>query len=376
VEPIKGGDDTRGWPPHKAGESAMFLAMNRNKRSIALDLKTQAGQAIVSDLAALSDVVIQGFGTGTAARLGVDYASLKPVNERMIYCEISGFGRTGPMGERPGYDVMLQAFSGMLSTIGHPDADLARVSFSPVDQGTGMHAVSGILAALLERHRTGAGCYLEVSLMETAMSFMQYMAQGYWQTGMLPKRMGSGHELLAPYQAFRAADGNLMIGVGNDDQWRRFCTAAGLDDIADDARFATNVARVANFSATVRLVQERVALRNVAEWIALLTAARIPCSPVHLLDAALAHPQVASRNLIVKVEHPTVGSMNVVAHPVLFEGTARDPDRPPPRHGEHTAEILLQLGRSSEQVNDLVQGGIVGLGVSPAAGGPHGGGER
>jgi crotonobetainyl-CoA:carnitine CoA-transferase CaiB-like acyl-CoA transferase len=359
VEPISRGDDTRGWPPHKGGESAMFLSINRNKRGIALDLKSAEGRAIVHELAARSDVVIQGFGTGTAARLGVDAPTLRKLNDRMIYCEISGFGRNGPMGDRPGYDVMLQAFSGMLSTLGHPDGDLVRASFSPIDQATAAHATSGILAALLERTRTGQGAYLEVSLMETALSFMQYMAQGYWQTGQLPRRMGSGHEVLTPYQAFRAADGHVMIAVGNDDQWRRFCDVAGLAEVRDDPRFATNVARVANFAETVRIVQDQVGRRTVADWIEILTGAKVPCSPVHTIDQALAHPQVAARNVIVPVEHPTVGHMNVVAHPVLFEGASRVPDRPAPLHGQHTAEILRGLGRSEDAIADLARRGVV-----------------
>jgi crotonobetainyl-CoA:carnitine CoA-transferase CaiB-like acyl-CoA transferase len=289
----------------------------------------------------------------------VDYATLRTANDRMIYCEISGYGRDGPLGDRPGYDVMLQAFSGMLSTMGHPGGDLVRVSFSPVDQGTAQHAVAGILAALLERTRTGTGMYLEVSLLETAVSFMQYMAQGYWMTGNLPKRMGSGHELLAPYQAFQAADGHVLIGIGNDEQWRRFCAAAGLADAAADPRFARNVDRVANFGDTVQLVQAAVQTRNVQDWMDILIKAKVPCSPVHTLDAALAHPQVAARGLVVPVEHTSLGTMKVLAHPVRFAGVSRQPTRAPPMHGEHTEEVLRELGRPASEIDDLRQRGIV-----------------
>ena len=190
-------------------------------------------------LAAQADVVLQGFGGKTAARLGVDYDTLSRINPKLVYCEISGYGREGPMGEEPGYDVMLQAFSGMISTMGEPGGNFARASFSPVDLGTGSFALSGILAALLERSQTGQGQYLDVSLLDTSLGLMSYMAQNYWRTGKVPRRMGTGHPAMCPYQAFRAADGDLMLGVGNDAQWQRFCAVAGLQAYVDAPEFAT-----------------------------------------------------------------------------------------------------------------------------------------
>jgi formyl-CoA transferase len=359
VEPVKGGDDTRAWAPQKQEQSATFLALNRNKRSLALDLKSEAGRAIVHALAADVDVVIQGFGGGTAARLGVDYETLRGINPRLIYCEISGFGRTGPLGGQPGYDVMLQAFSGMISTMGQPDGPFARASFSPVDLGTGMLAVSGILAALLERAQTGKGCHVELSLLDTSMGLMSYLAQNYWLTGKPPQRMGTAHPSLAPYQAFDAADGSLMVGAGNDAQWRRLCTLLGLEELKEDPRFATNGARVANFAETVQVVQERIALKPVAHWLAALGEAGIPCAAIQTLDQALAHPQLASRKLVLETDHPVLGQIPQMGFPVAFDGASREGQRPPPLHGQHTAEILQGLGYDAEAIAALAAQGAI-----------------
>ncbi len=361
VEPIGVGDDTRAWLPQEHGQSATFLSVNHNKRSIAVDLKTPEGQQIVQTLAAGADIVLQGFGGGTAARLGVDHASLSARNPRLIYCEISGYGRTGPLGNEPGYDVMLQAFSGMISTMGDPAGKLARASFSPVDLGTGMHAFSGILAALIEREKTGHGVYLEVSLLDTALGFMGYMAQNYWRTGRAPARMGTAHPAMAPYQAFDAADGPLMIGVGNDAQWRRFCTVAGLDDHVDDPAFATNAARVANFARTVDLVQRRIATQPVAFWLQALRAAGVACSPIHTLDQALAHPQLEARQLVVESEHPVLGTVRNMGLPVRFRDGERQAHRAPPLLGQHTEEILREAGYGPDMIRRYQADGIVAV---------------
>ncbi|MCY1208466.1 Acetyl-CoA:oxalate CoA-transferase [compost metagenome] len=361
VEPIGVGDDTRAWLPQEQGQSATFLSVNHNKRSIAVDLKTAEGQQIVQTLAAGADIVLQGFGGGTAARLGVDHDSLSARNPRLIYCEISGYGRTGPLGNEPGYDVMLQAFSGMISTMGDPAGKLARASFSPVDLGTGMHAFSGILAALIEREKTGQGVYLEVSLLDTALGFMGYMAQNYWRTGRAPARMGTAHPAMAPYQAFDAADGPLMIGVGNDAQWRRFCTVAGLDDHVDDPAFATNAARVANFARTVDLVQRRIATQPVAFWLQALRAAGVACSPIHTLDQALAHPQLEARQLVVESEHPVLGTVRNMGLPVRFRDGERQAHRAPPLLGQHTEEILREAGYGADMIRRYQADDIVAV---------------
>ncbi len=359
VEPAGTGDDTRSWLPQDQGQSATFLAVNHNKRSIAVDLKSAAGREIVHRLAAQADVVLQGFGGGTAQKLGVDYDTLRALNPRLVYCEISGYGRDGPLGNAPGYDVMLQAFSGMISTMGEPGGSFARASFSPVDLGTGMHAFSGVLAALLERGRTGEGVYLEVALLDTALGFMGYQAQNYWLTGKAPQRMGTAHPALAPYQAFEAADASLFIGIGNDAQWRRFCEVAGLQGVMNDPDFAVNAKRVANFTRTVALVQDRVRERTVQEWLDLLQPAGIPCSPIHTLDQALAHPQVATREILVQTNHPVLGEISNVGLPVRFGGQARSASRPPPLLGQHSAEILREAGYSDAAIAALQASGAI-----------------
>lgn len=359
VEPVGTGDDTRAWLPQDGGESATFLAVNHNKRSLAVDLKTEAGRAVVHRLAAQADVVLQGFGGKTAARLGVDYDTLSRINPKLVYCEISGYGREGPMGEEPGYDVMLQAFSGMISTMGEPGGNFARASFSPVDLGTGSFALSGILAALLERSQTGQGQYLDVSLLDTSLGLMSYMAQNYWRTGKVPRRMGTGHPAMCPYQAFRAADGDLMLGVGNDAQWQRFCAVAGLQAYVDVPEFATNADRVRNFDATVALVQSRIETRTVAQWLDTLKPAGIACSAIHTLDQALAHPQVAARELIVTTRHPVLGEVQNVGLPVRFGRQPRQAALPAPLLGEHSREILAGLGYAEAEIEAMLAEGSV-----------------
>jgi len=361
IEPIGHGDDTRSWLPQEKGQSATFLAVNHNKRSVAIDLKSERGQRLVHELVANADIVLQGFGAGTARKLAVDYATLQKINPRMIYLEISGYGRDGPLGKEPGYDVMLQAFSGMISTMGEPDGKFARASFSPVDLGTGSFALSGVLAAVIERERTGTGVYVELALLDTAISQMGYMAQNYWRTGKAPQRMGTAHPAMSPYQAFVTADGHMMVGVGNDAQWRRFCSAAGLEHLSDDARFATNAARVDHFEETVRLVGEVIQTRTTSEWLERLRAGGVPCSPIHTLDQALAHPQVQGRQLLVETDHPVLGRTKNVGLPIKFNGKPREASRPAPMLGEHTDEALQELGLSADDIRQLVAEGVIGL---------------
>lgn len=361
IEPVGSGDDTRSWLPQEKGQSATFLAVNHNKRSVAIDLKSTEGQQLVHELVAKADIVLQGFGAGTARKLAVDYETLRKVNPKIVYLEISGYGRDGPLGKEPGYDVMLQAFSGMISTMGEPDGDFSRASFSPVDLGTGSFALSGVLAALLEREQTGKGVYVEVSLLDTAISQMGYLAQNYWRTGKTPRRMGTAHPAMSPYQAFATLDGHMMVGVGNDAQWRRFCSAAGLEHLMGDERFATNTARVARFDETVRLVADVIRTKTTEEWLHCLRSAGVPCSPINTLDQALEHPQVASRHLVVQAVHPVLGPMQNVGMPVKFNELPREAVRPAPLLGEHTEEVLSEIGLSDERIRDLAGQGVVGL---------------
>jgi crotonobetainyl-CoA:carnitine CoA-transferase CaiB-like acyl-CoA transferase len=359
VEPCEGGDDTRAWPPFRGDTGAVFLSVNRNKRSLAIDLKTDAGRDIARTLARTADVVIESYGTGVVERLGIDFASLKGDRDNLIYCSISGFGRTGPLKDNLGYDVVLQAFSGIMSLTGEKGGGPVRSPFSPIDQATGMHALSGILAALLERNRTGKGCYLEVSLFETAVAFLGYNFQTFWEKGTLPEKAGSGYESLCPYQAFDASDGLLLLGIANDNLWRRFCGAIDRKELATDPRFATNRARVANFAETVGIVQAIIATRARDHWVELLTKLKVPCAPINTLTDVLDHPHTGARGIIADYQHPELGALRTVMQPVVFDGAKRTVASPPPLHGKHSREILREIGYTAETIDGLAQAGTI-----------------
>ena len=359
VEPCIIGDDTRRWPPFRGETGAVFLSANRNKRSLAIDLKTESGKVIARKLARTADVVIESYGTGVAERLSIDFESLKRERNDLIYCSISGFGRTGPLKDNLGYDVILQAFSGIMGMTGEKGGGPVRSPFSPIDQTTGLHALVGIMAALLERDRTGNGRYLEVSLFETAVAFLGYNLQTYWEKQTLPDKCGSGHESLCPYQAFDARDAPLLLGIANDNLWRRFCRAVERHELAIDLRFETNPARVAHFAETVSTVQAIIGTRSRDEWIQLLTSIGVPCAPINTLRDLLEHPHTGARGIILDYEHPELGMLKAVAQPIVFDGAERRVTRPPPLHGKHSREILEELGYSSEAIQQLVQTGSV-----------------
>lgn len=360
VETPESGDDTRQWPPfHGPGFGAVFMAMNRNKRSIALDLKSGAGQKIVHDMIRECDIFVENFSTGVAERLGVDAATLRSINPALIYCTISGYGRDGPMKGGAGYDVILQAFSGIMSLTGEPGGGHIRSPISPIDYSTGMHAFAGVLAALIQRGQTGKGVHIEVSLLDTAMSLLGYSLQGFWETGKQPARCGSSHDGLCPYQAFDAADGPVMIGVANDGLWRKFCRIADLD-IADDPRFRTNPDRVRNRPELLAIVKAAVKERTVAYWVEHLSAAGVPVAPINGLAEALAHPQTVSREIILEYATEAGDVARTVDLPIRLDHGRRQVDRPPPRLGQHSREILEQFGFDEEQIAGWVDAGIVG----------------
>ena len=360
VEAVGLGDETRGWPPFRApGLGTVFLSVNRNKRSIALDLKTERGRNIAHQLAARADVAIESFGTGVAERLGIDATSLLALNERLVHCSISGFGRSGPLKNSPGYDVILQAFSGIMSMTGDEGGGFIRSPISPIDQMTGSHALSGILASLLERQRTGKGGTVKVSLLETAIGLLGYNLQTYWERGTQPPKCGSSHESLCPYQAFEAADGPIMIGVANDNLWRKFCAVAELNEIVDDLKFRTNADRVAHRAETLGHVQTALAKRTVAWWDDALAKIGVPCSPINSLAQLLEHPHTASTGMILDYDHPLAGPLKGIGQPVLLNDTARSAGTPPPTLGQHTDEILSEVGMSSSQIDELRRSKIV-----------------
>ncbi len=364
VEPLEGGDDTRQWPPLRRSETApptgaIFLSANRNKRSLALDLRTPGGQAVLARLVREADVVIESFGPGVAERLGVGAQRLADLNPRAVSCSISGYGSVGPMKDGKGYDVILQAFCGMLSITGERGGPPVRSPFSPVDQATGLHALIGIQAALLERERTGRGGRVEVSLFDTATGFLGYFLQSFWERGTEPERPGSGHESLCPYEAFETLDRPLILGVANDSLWRAFCEVAGLQAIADDPRFRTNPDRVAHRAETVGRVQEVLRTRTRDDWIAALSARGIPCSPLHSLGELSAHPHTAASGMVHAYEHPQLGALKSVAQPLRFEGERTQLRQPPPLLGQHSAQILRELGYSDEEIRALAAAGAI-----------------
>ena len=367
VEPCRGGDDTRAWPPFRDGEGTIFLSVNGNKRSLAVDLKTPAGRDICLRLARSCDVVLESFAPGVAERLGVGCEALRAVNPSVVYCSVSGFGTRGPMRHDKGYDLIAQAFTGMLACTGEPGGPMARSPFSPVDQGTGLYAVIGIMGALMQRRATGAGAKIEVSLFDTAMGFLGYMLQGHWQTGRDPVPAGSGHESLCPYQAFPTQDAPIILGVANDAMWCRFCALASRPALAHDPRFGTGAARVAHRAETVALAAEILRQKPRAAWLALLAAEGIPCSPVHTLGELARHPHTEQSGMVLQTSDARGDALPGVALPLRADGQRIANRTPPPRLGEHTLSVLAECGYSAAECDEFMRDNVVFAGCVPAA---------
>ena len=291
----------------KATRPAYFLAVNRNKRSLAVDLKSPEGLQIVQELARRADVVVENFRPGTAARLGLGYDELSRENPGLVYASISGYGQTGPEADRAGYDAIAQARSGIMSVTGETDGPPVRVGVSSADLVAGMWATIGILAALHEKQRTGAGQWVDISLLDGSVSWLTYVSSGYFASGEIPKRYGSAHPTIAPYQAFPTADGFVMVAVGNDSLWRKYAAAVGRGDLAADERFATNPSRVAQRETLIPLLEDVMRGRTTAEWVAALDAAGVPVGPIQTVDEALRDPQVLARDMVSELVHPTAG---------------------------------------------------------------------
>ena len=360
------GDDTRRWGPpfldtaDGDAVAAYFLCCNRGKRSLALDFTTADGQVIVQRLAAQADVLVENYLPGTLARYGLDYASLAAHNPRLIYCSISGFGQDGPNAQRAGYDAMIQAEAGLMSLTGAADGGPMKVGIAVSDLMCGMYASSAILAALHERTRTGRGNHLDLALFDCQVAWLANQGMNYLVGGAVPERHGTAHPNIAPYQAFATADGHLMLAVGNDDQFRRFCAAAGLPELAADARFATNAARVAERETLSARIAARLSEAATQDWLARFAEAGVPAGPVNDLAAVFAHPQVAARGLRVEQEHARWGSVPQIANPLRLDAQPRLASRPPPALGQHSAEVLAELGLDAAQSAALFARGVVG----------------
>jgi crotonobetainyl-CoA:carnitine CoA-transferase CaiB-like acyl-CoA transferase len=346
------GDDTRAWgPPFLNGESAYFLSINRNKESITLDFKQPEGRALLDQLIAKADVLVENFRPGTLNKLGLDYASLAKTHPRLVYCSISGFGHSGPRWKQPGYDAIMQAEGGLMSITGAADAPPVRLGVAIVDIVSGMFAAYGVAMALLARERTGKGQDIDLAMLDATVALLTYQAGNYFASGKVPARLGNRHPSIVPYETFTAADGDFVLAVGNDEQWRTFCAVAGLPE---DERFATNRQRVSGYDALRPLVADQLRTRTRQAWIAALTAAGVPCGSVRNFDELFADPQLDAREMITMVEHATIGPLKALGVPVKLSDTPGAVRTPPPTLGQHTDAVLRDdLGFSADAIAAL-----------------------
>ncbi|MEE9264273.1 MAG: CoA transferase [Vicinamibacteria bacterium] len=360
VEPPNG-DDSRGWgPPFVKGESAYFLAVNRNKRSICINLKRASGRDLLHRLAGKADVLVENFRPGTLDRLGFSYETIRSARPEIIYCSISGYGHSGPLRQRPGYDAVMQGEGGWMSLTGEPDGPPLKVGASLADIFTGTMAAQGILAALHQRATTGKGQKVDVALFDSVLATLCYQAQGYLLTGEVPERLGNRHPSLSPYETFQTADGYVIVGVGNDSLWVSFCRAVGRPDL-DEPRFKTNALRVENYVELKKLLVPMFRSGSTQHWLDVLEPAEIPVGRVRSVPEALSNPQVADRQMLIEVEHPTVGRMRMTGNPIKMSGLPDAPSLPPPLFGQHTEEVLAEkLNLSSEEIEALREEGALG----------------
>lgn len=350
IEEPEGGDESRTWPPFMAGEASGYLALNRNKRNLTLNLKTREAQEILKKLAARADVLIENFRTGTMESFGLGYDVLQKINPRLIYCAVSVFGRSGPYKDKAGYEALMQAFSGVMSITGDPDGPPLRCGVSFLDLGTGMMAAYGVMTALFHRERTGVGQKVEVSLFETALSLMSYHAVGYLLDGNVPQRQGSGHPMIVPYQVFQTQDGEMFIVGSNQRLWTRLCQALRREDLLQDARFGSNMERVKYRHILVPILQGETQKYPTVELNEMLDKAGIPCAPVNTLDKVLTDPQIMAREMIVDVPHPRIADLKLLGVPIKLSDTPGDVRMPPPLKGQHTEDVLSELGYSEADI--------------------------
>jgi crotonobetainyl-CoA:carnitine CoA-transferase CaiB-like acyl-CoA transferase len=378
VERPNEGDDTRHWGPpflkdaegNDTDQAAYFTACNRNKRSITIDIAKPEGQALIRQMALSSDILVENFKVGGLSHYGLDYDSLKALNPRLIYCSITGFGQDGPYAKRAGYDLMIQAMSGMMSITGKPDSvpggGPQRVGVALTDVFTGVYATSAILAALEVRHRTGEGQRIDMALLDVGMAILANQAGGFLNTGKVPQRMGNSHPSLAPYQDFPTADGSMLLAIGNDGQFARFCHAVDKPEWSADPRFATMGGRNTNRAELIPAMETVTRTRTTAEWIKLLEDKAVPCGPINDIGQAFADEQVKARNLEIKQSVAGVFSANnaiknisSVASPLRLTATPPVLVRPPPALGEHTDEVLREMGLNAEAIEALRNSGVV-----------------
>ena len=365
-----GGDDTRGWGPpflkdsagRDTAEAAYYLGANRNKRSLTVDIAHAEGQALIRRIALQSDVFVENYKVGDMARYGLDAASLLALNPRIVYCSITGFGQTGPYRERAGYDYAVQGMGGLMSVTGPSRAEIAddasgggpqKVGVAVADLFTGMYATTAILAALRHRDLTGEGQAIDMALLDTQVAMLANLGANYLTSGAVPQRMGNAHQNIVPYQVFEVADGHMIVAVGNDSQFAKFCDVAGQPELAHDARFTRNADRVRHRALLVPRLAAFMKTRARADWLSALEAAKVPCGPINDLADVFADPQVLARDMTVEMPHPLSGSVRLVASPMKFSATPVQYRRPPPLLGEHTAQILGEFGLTDAEIGAL-----------------------
>ena len=356
------GDETRSWTPFWNDEGTQFLSFNRNKRSLSVNLREKEGIDIVLDLASKADVMVESFRTGALDRMGIGYEAVKAVNPSIIYCSISGYGRTGPLADKPGYDLIIQAYSGLMNLTGEPDGVPLRVGFSLVDLFAGMMAYGSIMTALHHRNKTGEGQYIEASLLDGQVAAMSYHATGYIATGVEPRRLGSGHPSLVPYQSFPASDGFFILGCGNQGLWERLCPGIGHPELLEDPRFESNTARVENRAQCVEVLSEIFRTKTVAEWVQIITDAGVPVGPINTVSDVINDPQVNARNMVVDMPHPNVPDLRVPFSPLKLAETPPSIRRTPPTLGQHNEEILTELGYTKDGIAKAREKGVIGKG--------------
>ena len=362
IERIGRGDDARAWaPPYWGEESATFMAVNRSKRSLAVDLKPPEGRAVVERLLAHVDVFVQSLRAGAVEELGLGWERARELNPRLVYCSVTAFGTEGPLRDRPGYDPLMQAYGGIMSFTGHPGAAPARVPVSLVDMGTGLWAVTAILGALRERDRTGRGAHVTTALFDTALAWTAFQTNQYLGTGEVPTPQGSGTAMICPYEAFPARDAWVMIAAGSDALFVKACAALAVPGLPQDPRFRDNPSRVANRKALVEALSAVTGALESADVLARLQRAGVPCAPINTIDKVLAEPQTEASGMVVPVKHPRLPDYKALSLPIRWDGERAGVTRVPPLLGEHTAEVLAELGYDAATIQELARRHVVGL---------------
>lgn len=357
--PGKGDEGRAQGPPFLGGESPYFMSVNRNKRSLTLNLKTDQGKEIFRSLVREADVLVENYRPGAMARLGLDYESLRAINPRLVYASVSGFGQTGPYREKAGLDLILQGMGGLMAVTGEVGGNPVKVGVPVVDLGTGVFAALGIMFALFARERTNRGQYVDASLMDSVLAWMTFFPQSYLATGQLPRPLGSMHPVSSPYQAFRTKDIHINVGAALQDAWTGLCQVLGVEHLTRDPRFRTNADRVQNRTALTELLEEAFGREPADVWLARLEEKGIPCGPINNMDRILTDPQVRAREMVVTMEHPVAGTITVMGVPVKLSETPGSPKRRPPLLGEHTAEVLAEIGCTPEQIAELTRQAVI-----------------